>query len=240
MHRQHFYENSRTGMIHAVNVPKQGDYFATTACGVRLTPDDHVHTNPETAVNCKACIYEVMRDNEAPAETNAELWPGKNEDERFAAWLQLHAKDEPKTLNQIRAARATEQAKNPKHAAGKAKQPFHQVPPIALKYLADAMAHGASKYGAYNFSEAGVVASIYYDAMTRHKLAWFTGEDIDAESGIPHIALMMACGAILLECITKGNLDDDRPKHTSAVCHTRPHPLAGDPIEQQTFGPLAK
>jgi hypothetical protein len=217
MHVQHFHQNKISGMTHLVRAPQPDDLWPVTQCGVQLRGGEHVHTNPETAVTCGACIYEQAREDQA---TGAALVDAAREVSEKETRIQ--------------------QANNPKHAAGRAKQPFHQTPPIALKYLADAMAHGAAKYGAYNYSEAGVVASIYYDAMTRHKLAWFTGEWLDAESGIPHVALMMACCAILLECHEKGNLEDDRPKHTSPVCHTRPHPLAGDPIEELTFGPIDK
>ena len=61
MHTQHFHENKISGMTHLVQPPKLNDLWRTTVCGVQLAPDAHVHTNPETAVTCNACIYEQAR-----------------------------------------------------------------------------------------------------------------------------------------------------------------------------------
>ena len=100
---------------------------------------------------------------------------------------------------------------NPKHVAGRAKQPYRNVPPVALAAMARVMAGGAAKYGAFNWGPTGVVATIYYDAAMRHLQAWFAGEDLDPESGEPHLAHVMACCAIVLDCTALGNLADDRP-----------------------------
>jgi hypothetical protein len=64
MHVQHFYENRISGQTHIVRLPKSNDFFTRTACGIQLTKDAHVHTNPETKVTCAACIHETMRDAE--------------------------------------------------------------------------------------------------------------------------------------------------------------------------------
>ncbi len=68
MHVQHFYENRLTGVTHMVEPPQPGDLWRVTTCGVRLNPDTHVHTNPETAVTCNACIYEQARCDQAAAD----------------------------------------------------------------------------------------------------------------------------------------------------------------------------
>jgi len=100
---------------------------------------------------------------------------------------------------------------NPKHDCGRRKQPFRHIPPIALAYEGRVMAHGADKYGGYNWGVAGVVASVYYDAILRHLFAWYTGEDIDPESGQPHLAHIRACAGILIDCAERGIMEDDRP-----------------------------
>lgn len=105
----------------------------------------------------------------------------------------------------------TPAALNPKHAAGRAKQPYRHIPPYVLAALGRVLAGGAVKYGAYNWGEAGVVASVYYDAGMRHFQAWYSGEDNDPESGEPHLVHAMACFAIVLDCAKLGNLVDDRP-----------------------------
>lgn len=102
-------------------------------------------------------------------------------------------------------------ASNPKHAAGTAKAPVHNIPPVAIVQEGAVMAGGAAKYGAFNWGEAGVVASVYYDAIQRHLFAWYTGEEIDPESGCPHLAHIRANCGILIDCIDKGLLEDDRP-----------------------------
>ena len=102
--------------------------------------------------------------------------------------------------------------KNAKHAAGRAKWPFRHIPPVAIALEGKVMAAGADKYSPFNWGEGGVVASVYYDAAMRHLFAWFTGEDIDPESGLPHLSHARACLGILQDCDARGILEDDRPK----------------------------
>ena len=105
----------------------------------------------------------------------------------------------------------SQQANNPKHAIGRTKQSYRCVPPVAFAALGTVMQGGADKYGPFNWGEAGVTATVYYDAALRHLIAWFTGQDLDPESGQPHLAHVMACCAILLDSTALGNLEDDRP-----------------------------
>jgi hypothetical protein len=103
---------------------------------------------------------------------------------------------------------------NPKHAAGLKKTPLHFIPPSALAAEGRVMAIGAAKYGPYNWSDGGVVASVYYDAAMRHLMQWFTGEDLDRESKESHLAHVRACMAIIIDAEGQGVLEDDRPKTT--------------------------
>ena len=66
------------------------------------------------------------------------------------------------------------------------------------------------KYGRSNWRVAGVRASIYYDAAKRHLNAWFEGEDADPDSGLPHLAHVLACCAILVDAEAAHKLTDDR------------------------------
>jgi hypothetical protein len=100
---------------------------------------------------------------------------------------------------------------NAKHNAGRAKWPFRHIPPVAIAMEGKVMAGGAAKYGPFNWGEGGVVASIYYDAALRHLMAWYTGENIDPESNLPHLAHARACLGILIDCAERGILEDDRP-----------------------------
>lgn len=100
---------------------------------------------------------------------------------------------------------------NPKDGIGAAKLPLSLVPATALAYAALAHLDGASKYGKWNWRAAGVRASIYADAAMRHLERWFNGEDNDADSGLPHLAHVLACVNILIDAKELGKLTDDRP-----------------------------
>ena len=76
---------------------------------------------------------------------------------------------------------------------------------------------GARKYGAFNWRHGKVSASTYISALERHLLAWIDGEDIDPNSGKPHLAHMLASIAILVDAFEAGNLIDDRPPPGTAA-----------------------
>ena len=100
---------------------------------------------------------------------------------------------------------------NPKDAIGSTKLPMHLIPGSAKAWLALAFLEGALKYGKYNWRVAGVRASIYLDAMERHLEKYKNGEWDDAQTGVPHLASIMACAAIILDAESVGKLTDDRP-----------------------------
>lgn len=100
---------------------------------------------------------------------------------------------------------------NPKDAIGGLKVAPHHVPQHIEAKLSLAMLEGAIKYGSYNYRVAGVRASIYYDALKRHMAAWWEGQDIDPDSGLPHLWKALACITIIEDAKTNGMLNDDRP-----------------------------
>jgi hypothetical protein len=100
---------------------------------------------------------------------------------------------------------------NPKDLYGEKKPSISKIPPVALLHCAMAMMDGARKYKPYNWRKNKVVAHIYIDAALRHLLAWADGEEVAPDSKIHHLGHMMACGAILLDAQSGGNLIDDRP-----------------------------
>ena len=100
---------------------------------------------------------------------------------------------------------------NPKTVFGVRKTPLHLVPPPALAAEARVFALGARKYGAYNWRQHAVSASVYQAAALRHLLAAWEGEDADPESGESHWAHARACLGILLDARHHGKLNDDRP-----------------------------
>ena len=70
------------------------------------------------------------------------------------------------------------------------------VPQLAKLEVAKVMTYGAEKYAAYNWME-GFDWTLLSDAIERHATAFNCGEDIDPESGLPHLA-HIACSAMML------------------------------------------
>lgn len=104
----------------------------------------------------------------------------------------------------------TSKATNPKDAIGSGKIPLHLWPETATILGSLGLLDGMLKYGRLNWREAGVRASIYVDAAKRHLNAWFEGEDLDPDSGLPHFAHALACIAILVDAQAANNMVDDR------------------------------
>jgi hypothetical protein len=84
------------------------------------------------------------------------------------------------------------------------------VPLSTLKPCADVFEYGASKYAAWNWSK-GMAWSVPYACAMRHLQAWFEGEDIDPESGLPHLGHVM-CNLVMLSHFAEHYPElDDRP-----------------------------
>lgn len=104
----------------------------------------------------------------------------------------------------------TTKATNPKDAIGSDKLPIHLWPETATVMGVLGLLDGMLKYGRSNWREAGVRATIYIDALRRHLAAYAEGEDIDPDSGVPHLAHLGACWAILVDADAAEKLNDDR------------------------------
>ncbi len=108
---------------------------------------------------------------------------------------------------------------NPKTIVGRAKPALRAIPPIAILHLGGAMGEGESKYGRFNWRDKTVTSSVYYDAIQRHLLAWWDGENNASDSGRHHLAHVMACCAILLDAEAASKLNDDRRKESLASAY---------------------
>ena len=84
------------------------------------------------------------------------------------------------------------------------------LPVGPLQDLAKVLAQGAQKYAERNW-ERGMRWSTCYGCALRHLFAWQGGEDLDQESGLPHLAHVMANIAFLLEYRKTCPALDDRP-----------------------------
>lgn len=106
---------------------------------------------------------------------------------------------------------------NPKEAAGRAKLQLQLCPPAAKREMALALEHGAQKYGAWNWREAGINIQTYLGALQRHADAIAVGEDMDLDSGLSHWAHILACSAIVVDALEHDMVTDDRPAQQSAL-----------------------
>ena len=71
-----------------------------------------------------------------------------------------------------------------KFDAGKSR--IDLIPPSFIEGVGQVLAFGAAKYGERNF-EKGMSWGRIYGGMMRHSLAFWRGEENDAETGLPHI-----------------------------------------------------
>ena len=100
---------------------------------------------------------------------------------------------------------------NPKDAIGVTKAPISTVPCGVMMELGVAMLEGSCKYGRHNYRVAGVRASVYYDALMRHAMDWYEGNDIDPGSGLNHITKAIATLVVLRDAMQNDMVFDDRP-----------------------------
>jgi hypothetical protein len=77
------------------------------------------------------------------------------------------------------------------------------------------MFSGAQKYGRRNFRDSTIKATTYIGALRRHVNAFASGEDIDPDSGEPHLAHIRACCAVLMSAQDAGTYHDDRREQFS-------------------------
>lgn len=82
---------------------------------------------------------------------------------------------------------------------------------VALEEISRVLAFGAGKYGEFNWKK-GMSWSRLHGAAMRHVLAHMSGEDLDPESGLSHLAHAECCLMFLSEYEKKGLGTDDRNK----------------------------
>lgn len=82
------------------------------------------------------------------------------------------------------------------------------IPAQALEELAAVYTYGANKYADHNWRR-GIKWSRVFGAMMRHLWAFWRGEDLDEESGLPHLAhAAFGCFALLEYRRTRRDFDD--------------------------------
>lgn len=110
--------------------------------------------------------------------------------------------------------------------------PFHfdshkprveQLPAGALMEVAKVFTYGAKKYGDHNWARywgewqwGQLIGS-----TLRHVYAWMMREDLDRESGLPHLDHAAANLLMLIDLIKAGNTSDDRSPIGTSPTETR-------------------
>lgn len=96
--------------------------------------------------------------------------------------------------------------KGAKHDGAKTR--LELVDAIAIEGLGDVLTFGAKKYAAHNW-RGGIEYSRILGALKRHLSAIERGEDIDPESGLPHVDHLGCCWMFLSNFMkTRPDLDD--------------------------------
>lgn len=91
------------------------------------------------------------------------------------------------------------------------KPDFSLIPLVTLEDEARVWMYGRAKYAAWNWAK-GMPWSVPLACIMRHLAAYQRGEDIDPESGLPHLA-HISCNVRMLTLYSKTYPEgDDRPK----------------------------
>lgn len=89
-----------------------------------------------------------------------------------------------------------------KHDGGKRR--YDLLPMDSVDALVDIITFGCDKYGPNNWQNLENGSLRYYAAAMRHLSAWRQGEELDQESGLPHLAHAMCCLTFMLHLEKKG------------------------------------
>ena len=122
-----------------------------------------------------------------------------------------------------------------RHNEGKVK--VELIPPRWILALAEVLTKGAEKYEERNW-EKGMEWSKCYSAAQRHLLAFWDGEDLDKETGLPHVAHAAWNCLALLTYSEEHQEDDNRPvtKSRSTLTTVPPRKRAQLPSPEATAG----
>ena len=83
-----------------------------------------------------------------------------------------------------------------KHDGGKVR--WDLLPFEALGMVAIVLTYGAAKYEEDGWRSVPDARRRYFAALHRHLAAWWLGEALDAESGLPHLAHVATNALFLL------------------------------------------
>lgn len=101
---------------------------------------------------------------------------------------------------------------NPKKSEGDQKEPVHLMPAQTIIQTSRVLAHGAEKYGEFNWRSTEIDLQTYIGATLRHLLAIMEGEDVDPDSGEDHWAHISANAAVVIDSKVHGFVRDNRKR----------------------------
>jgi len=90
------------------------------------------------------------------------------------------------------------------------KLPYHLIAPEFLQAVAEILAFGESKYGARNW-EKGMAWHRPYRACLGHLFDWWSGKNLDDETGKSHLWHAACCVMFLVTYEERNTGKDDRP-----------------------------
>ncbi len=82
-----------------------------------------------------------------------------------------------------------------KHDSNK---PRFSLLPSQIWQVIDVLEFGSKKYGVANWQQVDNAKERYFNACHRHLRAWWSGERLDKESGLPHLAHAVCCLLFLM------------------------------------------
>lgn len=97
---------------------------------------------------------------------------------------------------------------------GKKQTQVGSMDPVALIELARVAGMGADKYAAFNYLR-GYDWSLSFNALMRHAMLFWAGEDIDDESNRTHMAHVAWHALALTSFLLRDLGNDDRPPRLS-------------------------
>jgi hypothetical protein len=103
------------------------------------------------------------------------------------------------------------------------------VPLMAFEDCARVFDYGRRKYADWNWAK-GMPWSAPFACLMRHMAAWQRGEELDPESGLPHLGHAM-CNLVMLSTFARTYREgDDRAKQwlAPAQFHAEPEPVQTD------------
>lgn len=83
------------------------------------------------------------------------------------------------------------------------------IPVEMMNAMARGFTYGAGKYSARNW-ELGLSWGRLFGSVLRHLFAFWGGDEIDKESGIPHLHLASSALAMLVATVDRHPENDDR------------------------------